>query len=87
MSKKKKDFSTDLVLIQTENEVKPKKKENKLKVKFKKFYSKTKELFIKSKPLIVLTNIYLTSSSVIKLFMDIFMIYTFGNAGFVYYIY
>jgi hypothetical protein len=71
----------------TELACKPKKKESKLKIKCKKFYAKTKELFIKSKPIIHLTDIYLTSSAVIKLFMDIFMIYTFGNVGVIYYIY
>lgn len=83
---KKKPDSTDLVLIDPKNEVKNSKK-TKLKLKCKKFYSKAKEIFVKSKPIIKLTQIYLTSSSVIKLFMDIFMIYTFANAGAVYYIY
>ena len=87
MTKKKKKSSTELALIHIENQVKPKSFKNKLKIKCKKFYEKSKELFIKSKPLIKLTDIYLTTSSVIKLFMDIFMIYTFGNAGLVYYIY
>ena len=82
---KEKESCTDLILI--DNERKPKKKESKFKLKCKKFYSKAKELFVKSKPIIHLTDIYLTSSAVIKLFMDIFMIYTFGNAGVIYYIY
>lgn len=82
---KEKESCTDLILI--DNECKPKKKESRFKLKCKKFYSKAKELFVKSKPIIHLTDIYLTSSAVIKLFMDIFMIYTFGNAGVIYYIY
>ena len=81
---KKKESCTDLILI--DNECKPKKKER-FKLNCKKFYSKAKELFVKSKPIIHLTDIYLTSSAVIKLFMDIFMIYTFGNSGVIYYIY
>ena len=84
MTKKKE--SIDLALIRVENEAKPKKKESKFKLRCKKLYAKTKELFIKSKPIIQLTDIYLTTSAVIKLFMDIFMIYTFGNAGAIYYI-
>ena len=84
---KKKKSSTELELIETDIQGKPKKKESKLKLKCKKFYAKAKQLFVKSKPIIHLTDIYLTSSAVIKLFMDIFMIYTFGNAGAIYYIY
>jgi hypothetical protein len=63
------------------------KKENKLKTKCKLLYVKAKILFVKSKPFIRLTDLYLTSSSVIKLIVDIFMIYTFGTVGAVYYIY
>jgi len=63
------------------------KKENKFKAKCKLLYAKAKVLFIKSKPFIHLTDLYLTSSSVIKLFVDIFMIYTFASVGTVYYIY
>ncbi len=84
---KKKNSSTELSLVASENQGNPKSFKSKLKLRCKKFYSKGKELFIKSKPIIQLTDIYLTCSSVIKLFMDIFMIYTFGNAGVVYYIY
>jgi hypothetical protein len=86
MPKKKKD-STELSLIETKNQFSPKSFKSKLKLRCKKVYAKANELFIKSKPIIKLTDIYLTCSSVIKLFMDIFMIYTFGNAGLVYYIY
>ncbi len=84
---KKKDSSNKLSLINPEKQFNPKSFKSKLKLRCKKFYVKAKELFIKSKPIIKFTDIYLTSSSVIKLFMDIFMIYTFGNAGIVYYIY
>lgn len=82
MIKKKKgkgESSTDLELIKTN--------QSKLKFNFKKFYVKAKQFFVKSKPIIKLTDIYLTSSSVIKLFVDIFMIYAFTNAGAIYYIY
>ena len=84
MTKKKKE-SIELALIRVENEAKPK-KESKLKLKCKKLYAKTKELFIKSKPIIKFTNIYLETSAVMRLIFDIWMIYTFGNAGVVYYI-